>query len=164
MKRYSTFLLLWLFLAAPLQAATVTLLQGTETTWLTSASTLANNGQVYGASAITGVNGYLGGWCTLNITTASAATAGSAIVAWFRVSTDGGTTYPDGDSGSTLPAEAPNMIFPLRAASGTQVVTFQIDNGKMPVGTFKLLMANQSGVTLNANWSIKCKPHTLQVN
>lgn len=133
-------------------------LQGTETTWHSGTATLASNAQVL-SGTITSTN-YLHGYCTLALPgTAGTPAANTAIVVWFRVSTDG-TTFPDGDA-STTPAEPQHMTFPLRAVTGPQVVSAYVS--RMPPGVFKVLIRNDgTGATLNTTWSLKCKPHTPQ--
>jgi len=86
----------------------------------------------------------------------------TSVNAWFLVSTDGDTTYPDGDA-STTPAWPPDMIFPLRAVSTAQVVPFLVR--QMPLGSFKVLIRNDgTGATMNTTWSLKCRTYTLQSN
>jgi hypothetical protein len=154
-----------LLLPGMLQAATVTQLQsGTLDTWFNGTSTLLNNAQVVSAAAITVTNPtYLSADCTLAIPAPSATvTANKAIVVWLLVSTDGGTTYPDGDA-STIPARAPDMTFGLRAVATPQVVHARLD--QMPPGFFKVLILNDgTGVTLNTTWTLKCRTRTLQIN
>ena len=144
-----------------LWAGPITTLQSTiQDTWHSGAS-LINNASVL-SSAVTLTNpGYREAWCTLDIpTTSVAVTAGTAVTVWFRVSTDGGTTYPDGDA-STLPADLPSMTFPLRAVATRQVVPAFVP--RMPTGTFKVLILNNgTGATLNATWTLKCKTQTPQ--
>lgn len=156
-----------LLLAGHAHAATITYLQsGTQDTWLTSSSNIANNGLVL-SSAVSLTNpGHLYGYCTLNAASWSGTVAvGSAVSAWLLVSTDGGTTYPDGD-GSTTPARPPDIVFPLRNVSTAQIVDARVD--RMPLGSFKILAKNDgTGVTINGAttaWTVKCKTHTLQVN
>jgi hypothetical protein len=165
MKRFLVLSLCLCLLHGAAQAATTTFVQqsGTQDTWYLAGATLASNGQIYTPSAVTLTNaGHMFAWCTLSITGFNAVpTAGTAVIVWFRVSTDGGTTYPDGDSGTTVPAEPPNMIFPLRAANAAQVITFHVD--RMPMTPFKLLIKNDgTGATINTAWSIKCRTYTLQ--
>lgn len=162
MRRVLIALLIWFFLTASAYAAIVTEIQsGTEDTWHSGSATLASNAQVL-SNAVTLTNpGHLKAWCTLTIpSTSTTVTAGTAVVVWFRVSTDG-STYPDGDA-STTPAELPHMTFPLRAVSTAQKVLFRVK--EMPVGLFKVLIRNDgTGATLNTTWSLKCKTDTLQV-
>jgi len=162
MKRVFLFLVLLSLLASPLWAATVTQTQqsGTQDTWHNGASTLASNSLVL-SNAVTLTNpGHLYAWCTLTVPMSAAPAANSAVLAWFRVSTDGGTTYPDS---AAQPASSPDMTFPLLAVSGTQVVTFRVD--RMPVGFFKVYIKNDNtGATINTTWSLKCRTHTLTIN
>jgi len=165
MKRLVLLFVLLSLCAAPLWAATVTEVQqsGTQDTWHNGAATLASNAQVLSAAVTLTNPGHRHAWCTLNIpSTSVAVAANTAVLVWFRVSTDGGTTYPDGDA-STTPASPPDMTFPLRAVSTAQVVATYVET--MPLGSFKVLIRNDStGATINTTWSLKCRTHTEQIN
>lgn len=163
MRQLAATLIITLLLLSSAYGATVTEIQSsTEDTWHNGSSTLASNAQVLSAAVTLTNPGHLRAWCTLSIpSTSVSVTANTAVVAWFRVSTDGGSTYPDGDA-STTPTELPHMSFPLRAVSTAQKVLFRVK--EMPVGFFKVLIRNDgTGATLNTTWTLKCKTDTLQV-
>jgi hypothetical protein len=155
-------LLVWAQSASAV-TTTITNVQGTEDTYLSSGSTLANNVLLLSA-AVTQTNpGYFSAYCTFTSTGfGGVVTSGSQMSGWFLKSTNAGSTYEDGDA-STTPARRPDIEFPLRAVSTAQVVGARVD--KMPMGFFKLLMKNDgTGQTLNATWSVKCLPYTPQGN
>lgn len=137
----------------------------TEDTWHSGGASLASNANVLSNAVVLTNPGYLGAWCILNVPTFSTTvTAGTAVTVWFSVSTDGGTTYPDGGSGVT-PAGPPDMYFPLRAVSTQQVVGYEVKEGRVPTGAFKVLIRNEgTGATMNTTWTLKCKTNTLQSN
>lgn len=158
--------LLLLLLSVPSAYAvqtTITNVQGTEDTYLSSGATLANNVLLLSAAVTQSNPGYLSGYCTFTSTGfGGVVTVGTQMSGWFIMSTSAGSTYEDGDA-STTPARRPDVEFPLRAVSTAQVVSARVD--KMPMGTFKLLMKNDgTGQTLNATWSVKCKLYTPQGN
>jgi hypothetical protein len=154
-------LLVGLTLTTPVWAAIITQRNSaTQDTWHNGSSTLANNAQVQSASVTLTNVGDLSAYCTLSVPMSAAPAANSAVVVWFQVSTDA-STFPDGGA-SVTPARTPDVVFPLRNASGTQVVTVRVD--RIPLGLFQVLIRNDNtGVTMNTTWSLKCKTHTLQV-
>jgi hypothetical protein len=165
MRRLLVFLLISLLLASPTWAATVTKLQSsTQDTWHTGGAGLTSGSTVLSSAVTVTSAGYLGANCLLNVASFSTnVTAGTAVVAWFIVSPDGGTTYPDTAS---TPQWTPDMIFPLQGGISTQqIIPFEIPLGKLPVGSFKVLIKNDAtGATMNTAWTLKCKPFTLQSN
>ena len=157
MKRL-VILLLLLLNAAPLWAASLSRLLGTEATWA-SGSSLASNSEVLSGAAISYANpGYPAAWCNFSITYTGTPVSGSAALVWFRVATDAVPTYP-----SIPTAEPPHMTFPFIAGASPQIVSFYVSN--VPAGsTVKTYVRNDStGVTFTT-WSLKCKQETLQSN
>jgi hypothetical protein len=155
-------LLLGLTLPTPLWAATVTQRQSaTQDTWHNGTATLANNAQVQSGNVTLTNVGDLSAYCTLTVPTLTGApSANTAVVVWFQVSTDA-STFPDGGA-SVTPAQTPDMVFPLRTVATAQVVTVRVD--RIPLGLFRVLIRNDNtGVTMNTTWSLKCKTYTLQI-
>jgi hypothetical protein len=165
MTRYASLamLLVGLGWTPPLWAAIVTQRQSTlQDTWHNGTATLANNTSVVSANVTLTNVGDLSAYCTLTVPTFSGTpAANSAVLVWFQVSTDT-TTFPDG-SATITPARMPDMTFPLRTADANQqVVLARVD--RMPLGVFRVLVRNDNtGVTMNTTWSLKCKTHTLQI-
>jgi len=155
MKRLLVSFLALLFMASLVCAASLSWLQGPETTWA-SGSSLTSGSSVLGAVITYGNPGYPVAWCNFAITYSGTPTAGQAALVWFRVSTDNGATYP-----SVPTAEPPHMIFPFVAGASPQLVTFYVE--KIPPGTtVKPYVTNDAtGVTFTT-WSLKCKQQTLQ--
>jgi hypothetical protein len=127
-------------------STTITQLRGsTEQTLLsTELNTLANNTLVLGSAITLTDAGYLLADITLVVGFGAAPTVNTSVSVWLLRETDG-TNYEDGAAGATgvttLPARAPDVVFPLRAATGahTQRVVRQI---VLPPGTFKALLLN----------------------
>jgi hypothetical protein len=154
-------LLLALACTTPLWAATVTQRNSaTDDTWHSTATTLASNAQVQSGNITLTNVGDLSAYCTISVPMSAAPAANSSVVVWFQVSTNA-STFPDGGA-SVVPARNPDMVFPLRNATGTQVVTIRVE--RIPLGLFQVLIRNDNtGATMNGTWSLKCKTHTLQI-
>lgn len=82
--------------------------------------------------------------------------ANTSITVWFLM-TQNGSTYEDGSS-SITPGRTPDVVFPLRASSSTQVVSRRVF---MPWGVFKPLVKNDSAVSVTVTISIRPVSHQL---
>ena len=140
---------------------TVKNVAGTITTVLSTAlNSLANNSNVL-SSAITlttGEPGYrFGEWELYIASSAAAMTANTAFVGWIIQALDG-TNDEDGGT-SVTPARTPDLIFPVRAVSTAQRITWQSD---LPTGSFKVLLRNDGtgqAIASSAN-TLKVRPKT----
>lgn len=137
--------------------ATVKNVAGTITTVLSTAlNSLANNSNVL-SSAITlstGEPGYrFGEWELYIASSAAAMTANTAFVGWIIQALDG-TNDEDGGT-SVTPARTPDLIFPVRAVSTAQRITWQ---SELPTGSFKVLLRNDG-----TNQTIASSGNTLKV-
>lgn len=74
----------------------------------------------------------------LDVTYGTNPTAGTGCSIWFIQSTDGGSTYEDGDA-STTPAKAPSVVLPVRVTTSAQKI---IRECVIPAGTCKVLLKN----------------------
>jgi hypothetical protein len=164
MKHWSALaLLLLLAWMRSASAGPITTLQSTVLdTWYTGGATLANNAAVLSAAVTLTNPGYREAWCTLAFTgTTGTPTVGTTISVWLRVSTDGGTTYPDGDA-AIPPADIPSFSFPVRAVTSAQILSAFVP--RMPTGVFKVRILNDgTGATINTGYTLKCKTQTPQV-
>lgn len=88
-------------------------------------------------------------------------TVGTGISVWFLRSTDGGTTYEDGDATPTTPSRAPDVVFPVRAVTTAQRIIRQV---ALPSGTFKILLRNDNTGTNcdSASNALTMKAFTIQ--
>jgi hypothetical protein len=87
--------------------------------------------------------------------TSGSPTAGTGLAIWFvRAQLDGSG---DEDGGSSVtPARAPDVVLPLRNASGAQVVS---EEAWLPAGSIKVLVLNDgTGQTLQTGWLINLQP------
>ena len=136
---------------------TVKNVAGTITTVLsTGLNSLANNSNVLsGAITLsTGEPGYrFGEWELYIASSAAAMTANTAFVGWIIQALDG-TNDEDGGT-SVTPARTPDLIFPVRAVSTAQRITWQ---SELPTGSFKVLLRNDG-----TNQTIASSGNTLKV-
>ena len=140
---------------------TVKNVAGTITTVLSAGlNSLANNSNLL-SSAITlttGEPGYrFGEWELYIASSAAAMTANTAFVGWIIQALDG-TNDEDGGT-SVTPARTPDLIFPVRAVSTAQRITWQSD---LPTGSFKVLLRNDGtgqAIASSAN-TLKVRPKT----
>jgi len=142
---------------------TVKNVAGTITTVLSTAlNSLANNSNVL-SSAITlstGEPGYrFGEWELYIASSAAAMTANTAFTGWIIQALDG-TNDEDGGT-SVTPARTPDLIFPVRAVSTAQRITWQ---SELPAGSFKVLLRNDgTGQTIASSGNtLKVRPKTEQ--
>lgn len=136
---------------------TVKNIAGTITTVLSTAlNSLANNSNVL-SSAITltaGDVGYrFGEWELYIASSAAAMTANTAFVGWIIQALDG-TNDEDGGT-SVTPARTPDLVFPVRAVSTAQRLTW---TSELPTGSFKVLLRNDG-----TNQAIASSGNTLKV-
>lgn len=103
---------------------------------------LANAASVFGATAVSNAAGSQYADIELLFNTGSAVSAGGYVAIWFVRAIDG-SNYEDG--ASATPARPPDLVIPLRAASGSQKVA--MGAVLWPQGTFKVLFQNNSGQT-----------------
>lgn len=83
-------------------------------------------------------------------------TVNTTVLVWFLRAPDG-TNYEDGSS-SVTPTRNPDAVFVMRAATAQRI----LKRVKMPVGSFKVLLQQNSGQAwLSAN-TLKLKPYTNQ--
>lgn len=136
---------------------TVKNVAGTITTVLsTGLNSLANNSNVLSSAVTltTGEPGYrFGEWELYIASSAAAMTANTAFVGWIIQALDG-TNDEDGGT-SVTPARSPDLIFPVRAVSTAQRITWQ---SELPTGSFKVLLRNDG-----TNQTIASSGNTLKV-
>lgn len=131
-------------------------------TALTTGSTRANNTQSIGptidnSQGVANCDG--AGLADVELAGAfgSAPSAG-AITLWFLGAPDG-TNFElgdggDGGAGDTTPARAPDLVFPVQAAT----VQRQVQRTVLPAGKFKVLIRNEgTAQTLSAGATIKLR-------
>ena len=142
---------------------TVKNVAGTITTVLSTAlNSLANNSNVL-SSAITlstGEPGYrFGEWELYIASSAAAMTANTAFTGWIIQALDG-TNDEDGGT-SVTPARTPDLIFPVRAVSTAQRITWQ---SELPTGSFKVLLRNDgtNQTVASSGNTLKVRPKTEQ--
>lgn len=107
-----------------------------------------------------GGDGYTAGLFELNVSFASGSpTANKSISVWFLGTVDG-TNYEAGGT-SVLPARAPDLTFPLIAATPQRVIIQR----RLPPGTFYVLVKNDgTGRSLASSGStIKVLPFTAEI-
>lgn len=128
------------------QGTTVSLLT-TELNALANNSTTAAGTAINNVQATANLNGYVFGKVELVLAAYTGTpTVSTSINVWFLLTTDG-TNYEDG-SNTVVPARAPDVVIPVRAvASGPQRIIVQC---LVPVGLFKALAQNTTGLTLAA--------------
>lgn len=118
---------------------------------------LANNTNELEGSALTPTSaGYehCRAWMTCSFATAP--DEGGTLKVWFLETN--GTNYEDGGA-SVTPTRAPDLVFALRPVTGTQVLK-QV--GRMPVGSFKRLVRNDSTSQTCSSYSLLMTPFTDQ--
>lgn len=136
-----------------LRAAAEQALLGTEL------NALANDALALGSEAVLADAGYLLADLTLVLSYAVAPSANAAVSVWLLRETDG-TSYEDGGA-SVTPARPPDVVFPLRAVTGSQRIVRQV---MLPPGKFKPLAKNDgAGQALAASGNtLKLKAYTVQ--
>jgi hypothetical protein len=153
-------------------AATVEkLLLGSQTSLLTTGmDALANNGLAISA-AFDNTIGQAGDGYTLcdvelvagfhtSADNDASPTANTGIPVWFLQAADG-SNYEDGGTGTT-PAKLPDVVFPLRAATGLQRI---VRRCALPWGPMKALAKNDgTGKALNNTGNtLKIRPVTREM-
>lgn len=143
-------------------------LLGSQTTLITTGSSTANNSLAVGSSFNNTIGQTGDGYTMCDVefvgsyTVAPAANTG--ITVWF-LGTQDGTNYEDGDgtiggSADTTPSRLPDVVFPLRAVTGSQRIIRRI---LMPWGKFKPLMKNDgTGQSLSSGAILNIRPVTNQ--
>ncbi len=127
----------------------------------TELNSLANNGLALASTAFNNVqgggggDGYMLADVELVVTYGVAPTVNTGVPVWFLGQPDG-TNYEDGD-GSTTPARASDITFPVRAVTTAQRVTRRV---MLPWGTTKALAKNDgTGQTMAASGNtLKVRP------
>lgn len=140
----------------------LTLTAGTDLASLASgAAVTLTGGGATGVSSQTNTGSAQTGLVYLQTVTAGfTPTAGGNVSIWWLFSPDGGTTYETtpATASTTVPAlpRAPDCIIPLDvAALGTSAVKVSLPC-KLPYGTFKVLVQNNSGAAFGAgNYTLK---------
>lgn len=126
-----------------------------------STATLAISGSVFNNTiGGGGGDGYNAGMFELNASFASGSpTANRSVCVWF-IGTVDGTNYEAGGS-SVLPARAPDLVFPLIAATPQRVIIQR----RLPPGNFYVLAKNDgSGRSMASSGStIKVLPFTSEM-
>ena len=134
-----------------LTAAAVTALSSGTTT----INSLANAGFIVSTGTYTQTNTASGlmGYVTLTIGSTFVSGPGGNVTGWFLDSFDGGTTYE-----STVPGRPPDFIVPLTTSTSTAGGTPSSGSGvypsqlvQMPWAPFKVLIQNNTGVTLGSS-------------
>lgn len=144
--------------------ATLTLTSGSDLASLASggAVTLAGGGAAGVSSQANTGSGKRGYVMFKTVTAGFTPTGGGVISGWWLNSDDGGTTYESTPAtpSATVPALArpPDFVIPLDAAAlGTTAVKWSYPC-KLPEGTFKVLVQNNSGAAFGAgNYSLTLK-------
>jgi hypothetical protein len=154
------YVVLWvllLLMAVPALAGNTTNTRGTTDTWANMTSTISNGaGFLSGAITVTSA-GYQLAECELFAASFSGnVVAQGSISLWVCREVDG-TNYEDCDTANFSPRR-PDAVFPLRSGAATVQRVSQVI--VMPPGSPKALVRNESGVSLNATSTIKCKPYT----
>ena len=110
-----------------------------------------------------GIGGYPLGYYQLQLASVgSSLTAGSAVYVWFLLRLDG-TNFDDGST-SVVPARSPDLILAVRAVSGAQVLSSGSTPLPCPVGTFKVLLQQNTGQTwASSGNSLIFQPFTNQI-
>jgi hypothetical protein len=142
--------------------APLTLTAGTDLASLASGSAvILTGGGSSGVSSQTNTGGAQTGIVYFQTVTAGfTPTAGAAISIWWLFSPDGGTTYETTPATASTTVAAlprpPDCIIPLDAAAlGTSAVKVSLPC-KLPYGTFKVLVQNNSGAAFGAgNYTLK---------
>lgn len=152
-------LVLLLVLASPAWAVKFVWFPGALDTWLSSASTLANGARLLSTTIFVTNTGYTKADCELTVPSFSGAVAANGAVSLWILRTLDNTNYGDGDPSTDSP-RLPDVVFPLRAVSTAQrVIMSGID---LPPEPFKALVRNDTGVTMNATWTLKCLNYVQQ--
>lgn len=121
----------------------------------TSMNSLSNASFLLSTSVFTQTNTASGllGYFTLTIGSSFVAGAGGNIAGWNLLSPDGGATYE-----TTVPARAPDFVISLTTSTSTAGGTPSSGSGVfpsllcgMPWSTFKVLIQNNTGVTLGSS-------------
>lgn len=150
-----------LVLAVFLLAATFLNTRDPVATWLTNSTNVANNAGILGAT-ITNTARYLLADVELNAPAWSGTVSVNGSISVWLCSEVDSTNFEDCDVTNFSP-RAPDIVFPLRAANAAQRLLRR--GVLMPPGDFKVLMKNESGVSLNGattTWTIKGRPATYQ--
>jgi hypothetical protein len=89
----------------------------------------------------------------------------TTIKIWFLEQLSDGVSFEYGDgavggAGNKIPARAPDVSLVLASAGGTTQPQTVID--RIPPGVFRLLVRNESGVTLNTGATFKIRPFARQ--
>lgn len=108
-----------------------------------------------------GLGGFTQGLFQLHLgTPGGTLTAGTAAYVWFLNTIDG-TNFDDG-SASVIPARSPDLIIPVRAASGAQYAGSIL--APLPPNSWYLLVAQNTGQTWAATLNtLKVIPVTNQI-
>jgi hypothetical protein len=150
-----------LVLIVMLIAATYNNIRDSTAIWITNSTNVSNNAGIL-SSTITNSTKYILTDIEFNGPSWSGSiSVNGAISVWLCGEVDG-TNFEDCDTTNFSP-RPPDVVFPLRAANAAQRIIRR--NVVMPPGDFKVLMKNESGVSLNGGttpWTIKGKPSTLQ--
>jgi hypothetical protein len=91
----------------------------------------------------------------VNLNGSATPTAGGCLYIWFLRSKDGGSNYEavKATASTTVPAlpRPPDVIIPMAAAAHAAGDKVWATDVVLPPGTFKTIIQNMSGVTLNIN-------------
>lgn len=141
-------------------SSTQTEIVGTIQTLLsTELNSMASSSSTYvvGSAITLTSTGYVEGEIELLCGSASAMTINTTVLVWFLRAIDG-TNYEDGST-TVLPTRAPDVSFIMRAVTSNRI----IKRVRMPPGTFKVLLEQQTGQTWNSSGNtLKVLPVTYQ--
>lgn len=138
-------------------------LLGSINTILNTAATLANNSLALSATYNNTIGGTGDGYTrvrfSLSVTFGVAPIANTGCSIWILTTQDGtaGGTFEDGGA-SLTPARNPDCFIPVRAVNTAQEIHEVCD---FPPGNVQVLLKNDNtGQTMNANWTLKLIPYT----